>query len=60
MRDPRSRFDRTTDVLIVGSGAAGLVASLTADDEGLSTLVVEKGDKVRGLLFLLVRWLVDP
>ena len=43
-----SDFDRTVDVLIVGSGAAGLVAALTADDEGLSTLVVEKSDKIGG------------
>src|ERR1700761_2309122 len=43
-----SSFDRTVDVLIVGSGAAGLVAALTADDEGLSTLIVEKSEKIGG------------
>jgi 3-oxosteroid 1-dehydrogenase len=42
------QFDRTIDVLVVGSGAAGLVASLTADAHGLSTLVVEKSDKIGG------------
>jgi 3-oxosteroid 1-dehydrogenase len=41
-------FDYTTDVLIVGSGAAGLVAALTADDHGLETLVVEKSAKIGG------------
>jgi 3-oxosteroid 1-dehydrogenase len=43
-----SSFDRTVDALIVGSGAAGLVAALTADDEGLSTLIVEKSEKIGG------------
>jgi 3-oxosteroid 1-dehydrogenase len=41
-------FDHTTDVLIVGSGAAGLVAALTAHDQGLEPLVVEKADKIGG------------
>src|SRR3954451_22837954 len=30
------------DVVVVGSGAAGMVAALTAAHQGLSTLVVEK------------------
>src|SRR3954454_10355127 len=42
MPDPRTDFDREVDVLIVGSGASGLVAALTAADAGLSTLVIEK------------------
>jgi 3-oxosteroid 1-dehydrogenase len=42
MTDASTDFDREVDVLIVGSGAAGLVAALTAADAGLSTLVIEK------------------
>ena len=30
------------DVVVVGSGAAGMVAALTAAHQGLSTVVVEK------------------
>jgi 3-oxosteroid 1-dehydrogenase len=43
-----SEFDRSVDVLIAGSGAAGLVAALRADAHGLSTLLVEKSDKIGG------------
>lgn len=41
-------FDKTVDVLIVGSGAAGLVAALTAHGAGLVPLVVEKEAKLGG------------
>ncbi|MDC2964349.1 FAD-dependent oxidoreductase [Gammaproteobacteria bacterium] len=37
-----------TDALIVGSGAAGLTAALTARSEGLETLIVEKTEKIGG------------
>lgn len=43
-----SRSEHETDVLIVGSGAAGLVASLRAHARGLRTLVVEKSEKIGG------------
>jgi len=43
-----AEFDRTVDVLIAGSGAAGLVAALAADSHGLSSLLVEKSDKIGG------------
>ncbi|KAH9904506.1 FAD binding domain-containing protein [Xylariomycetidae sp. FL2044] len=36
------------DVLVVGSGAAGLTAALTAQSSGLRTLLVEKGPKIGG------------
>ncbi|KAI1075968.1 FAD binding domain-containing protein [Whalleya microplaca] len=36
------------DVLIVGSGAAGLTAALTARSRGLDCLVIEKGSKIGG------------
>jgi 3-oxosteroid 1-dehydrogenase len=35
-------FDKTVDVLVVGSGGGGMTAALTADAAGLDTLVVEK------------------
>ena len=36
------------DVLVIGSGAAGLAAALTASIEGLSVLVVEKTEYIGG------------
>lgn len=41
-------FDETTDLLIVGSGGAGLIAALRAQHHGLRPLIVEKADKVGG------------
>ena len=35
-------WDHTVDVLVVGSGAGGMVTALTAHDAGASTLIVEK------------------
>src|ERR1700742_1353224 len=37
-----TNFDREVDVLVVGSGAGGMTTALTADHEGLTTLVIEK------------------
>ena len=37
-----AEFDKTVDVLVVGSGGGGMTAALTADAAGLDTLVVEK------------------
>ncbi|PKX97848.1 3-ketosteroid 1-dehydrogenase helE [Aspergillus novofumigatus IBT 16806] len=42
------RFDQETDVLIVGSGAAGLTAALRAHSHGLSSLVIEKDAQIGG------------
>ena len=36
------------DVVVVGSGAAGMTAALTAAHHGLSALVVEKTDRFGG------------
>lgn len=41
-------FDRTVDVLVVGSGAGGLAAALTARSRGLDVLVVEKESRFGG------------
>ncbi|MEG3615178.1 FAD-binding protein [Isoptericola haloaureus] len=41
-------FDDTYDVVVVGSGAAGLTAALGAVDEGLTVLVVESTEKWGG------------
>ncbi|KAK9439941.1 FAD binding domain-containing protein [Metarhizium brunneum] len=41
-------FDSEVDVLIIGSGAAGLTASLRAHFHGLEPLVVEKNGKIGG------------
>lgn len=40
--------DKGYDVLVLGSGAAGLTAALTAAEHGARVLVVEKGAKVGG------------
>ena len=41
-------WDREVDVLVAGTGAAGLTAAITAADAGLSTLVVESTDRWGG------------
>ena len=41
-------WDREVDVLVAGSGAAGLTAAIAAADAGLTTLVVESTDRWGG------------
>ena len=43
-----AHFDHHTDVLIVGSGGAALVAALRAHSHGLKPLIVEKTSKIGG------------
>jgi 3-oxosteroid 1-dehydrogenase len=41
-------FDRVVDVLVIGSGGGGMTAALTAEANGLDTLVVEKASQFGG------------
>ncbi len=41
-------MERDYDVIVVGSGAAGLSAAVSAADEGASVLIVEAGTRVGG------------
>ncbi len=43
-----SDFEHDADVVIVGSGAAGLVAGLVVAERGLRAVVLEKSDRVGG------------
>ncbi len=43
-----SSQDLETDVVVVGSGAAGLTAAILAHDQGARVLVLERSDKVGG------------
>ena len=42
------KWDHETDLLVVGTGAAGLTAAVVAANEGLKPLVIEKTDKYGG------------
>lgn len=43
-----AEWDHTTDVLVVGSGAGGMVAAIRAAHHGLDALVIEKQDTYGG------------
>jgi fumarate reductase flavoprotein subunit len=44
----RPNFDVTTDVLVVGAGACGLAAAITAHDGGVEVAIVEKLERPGG------------
>jgi succinate dehydrogenase/fumarate reductase flavoprotein subunit len=44
-----AQWDRTTDVVVVGFGAAGGVAAIEAHDAGASTIILEKMPDPGGL-----------
>jgi 3-oxosteroid 1-dehydrogenase len=43
-----AEWDHVTDVVVIGTGAAGLGAALTAREQGLDVLILEKGRMVGG------------
>lgn len=43
-----STWDHETDLLVVGSGAAGMTAALVAKLEGIDSLILEKSDLIGG------------
>lgn len=43
-----SNWNETFDVIVVGSGAGGMAAAISAASKGLSVLMVEKSDKIGG------------
>lgn len=47
-QDTTPSWDREVDLLVLGTGAAGLSAALTATAEGLSVLALEKTDYIGG------------
>jgi 3-oxosteroid 1-dehydrogenase len=56
---PSRTVDASTDVVVLGSGAAGLVAALAAADAGADVLLIEKADTIGGTTVLSggVLWL---
>lgn len=46
--DAGSRFDEVVDVVVAGSGGAGLVAATLAADGGSEVMVLEKADRIGG------------
>ena len=43
-----TRWDKETDLLVIGAGAAGMTAALVGTLEGLDTIICEKSDVVGG------------
>ncbi|MDE2301554.1 MAG: FAD-dependent oxidoreductase [Sphingomonadales bacterium] len=47
-----SRWDREVDFIAIGSGIGGLSAAITAQEHGLSALVIERADQLGGVTAL--------
>ncbi|HTD43970.1 MAG TPA: FAD-dependent oxidoreductase [Bryobacteraceae bacterium] len=45
---PKRRWDLAADVVVVGAGAAGLPASITAAEQGASVIVVDQNYDIGG------------
>jgi succinate dehydrogenase/fumarate reductase flavoprotein subunit len=45
---PSTRFDEETDVVVIGTGAAGLTAAIAAAEAGARVIVLEKSGLVGG------------
>lgn len=54
-------WDHEVDVLVAGSGAAGMIGAIAAHDRGLEALIVEKSEKFGGSTALSggVLWIPD-
>ncbi|PWJ24211.1 succinate dehydrogenase/fumarate reductase flavoprotein subunit [Branchiibius hedensis] len=57
---PVEAFDEVVDVLVVGSGAGGLAAAVTAADSGCSVMVAEKADRCGGATGRSGGWMWTP
>ena len=44
-----AQWDQSCDVLVVGSGAGGMMAAYTASREGMDVVLVESTDKFGGM-----------
>lgn len=52
IRNLPEQWDEETDLIAIGSGIGGLSAAITAHDNGLSTVVLERSDQVGGVTAL--------
>ncbi len=60
MTDEPQKWDETCDLLVAGSGAAGLAAAVTAAHHGLSVIVAEKAPVLGGTTAWSGGWIWAP